>query len=74
MDKDLEKELRETMIGAMDQHNTELLWERTSEDLGMPTWEELPENVKTQFERINALLIQGIEIGYITAIIDQGKK
>lgn len=74
MDKDLEKELRETMIGAMDQHNTELLWERTSEDLGMPTWEELPENVKTQFERINALLIQGIEIGYITALIDQGKK
>lgn len=74
MDKDLEKELRETMIGAMDQHNTELLWERTSEGLGMPTWEELPENVKTQFERINALLIQGIEVGYMTALIDQGKK
>lgn len=74
MDKDLEKELRETMIGAMDQHNTELLWERTSEDLGMPTWEELPENVKTQFERINALLIQGIEVGYMTALIDQGRK
>lgn len=74
MDKDLEKELRETMIGAMDQHNTELLWERTSEDLGMPTWEELPENVKTQFERINALLIEGIQVGYMTALIDQGKK
>lgn len=74
MDKDLEKELRETMIGAMDQHNTELLYEHTSEGLTLPPWSKLSDEVKTQFERINAILIKGIEVGYMTALIDQGRE
>lgn len=74
MDKDLEKELRQTMMEAMDKQNTELLYEHTSEGLTLPPWSKLSDEVKTQFERINEILIKGIEVGYMTALIDQEKE